>query len=302
MVIGHESAGRIDKVGPDVTSLKEGDNVAIEPGVPCRSCSYCLRGRYNLCPDMKFFATPPVDGSLALYINHPADFCFKLPPTLSLDEGAFCEPLSVGVHACNRAGVSFGKTVLVLGCGPIGLVTILVAKAYGASRIGTHFTAYMNFEQFLSDVLTMCLVAVDVLSHRLDMALQCGATRVLSLRKEPLQDAQQPEVKSVDETLSELTSIFSSFEDIPNSSFGPEVTIDCTGFESSLQTALQATAAGGRVCVVGMAQDIASLPLIAAAAKEVDIVGIFRYANTYPTCIQLMSSGAVDVKPLITHR
>lgn len=137
MVIGHESAGIVDKVGSAVTSLKEGDKVAIEPGVPCRSCSYCLGGRYNLCPDMRFFATPPVDGSLALYVNHPADFCFKLPPNISLDEGAFCEPLSVGVHACNRAQVSFGKTVLVLGCGPIGLVTIMVAKAYGASRIGT---------------------------------------------------------------------------------------------------------------------------------------------------------------------
>ena len=136
MVIGHESAGIVDKVGPGVTSLSEGDRVAIEPGISCRSCNICLRGRYNLCPQMKFFATPPVDGSLATSITHPAHLCFKLPETLSLEEGALCEPLSVGVHACNRAGVTFGKTVLVLGCGPIGLVTIMVAKAYGATRIG----------------------------------------------------------------------------------------------------------------------------------------------------------------------
>ena len=110
-------------------------------------------------------------------------------------------------------------------------------------------------------------------------------------------------MKPIEEVLVELSTVFSSLAgDGEGAGEGPEVTIDCTGRESSLQTALLATAPGGRVCVVGMAQDTVSVPLVVAAAREVDVVGVFRYANTYPTCLQLLSSGAVDVKPLITHR
>ena len=97
-----------------------GDEVALEPGVPCGGCRECCHGQYNLCPDVEFFATPPVHGSFARYINHPAKYCFKLPAGVSLEEGAMVEPMSVGVHACRRAGVSAGHTVLVLGAGPIG--------------------------------------------------------------------------------------------------------------------------------------------------------------------------------------
>ena len=104
MVIGHECAGVIEEVGSGVTHLAAGDRVALEPGISCWRCRHCKGGRYNLCDDMKFFATPPVHGSLANQIVHPADLCFKLPDGVSLEEGAMCEPLSVGVHACRRAG------------------------------------------------------------------------------------------------------------------------------------------------------------------------------------------------------
>ena len=123
------------RCGAKVNHLKPGDRVAIEPGVPCRLCKDCKTGRYNLCPDMKFCATPPYDGNLCRYYKHAADFCFKLPDNMTLEEGALMEPLSVGVHACQRAGVSLGKTVLVCGAGPIGLVNLLTAKAMGASEI-----------------------------------------------------------------------------------------------------------------------------------------------------------------------
>ena len=94
MVLGHESAGVVAAVGPGVTTLKPGDRVALEPGIPCRACSACRTGRYNLCPDVRFFATPPIDGSMARYVVHPADFCYALPPHVSLDDGALLEPLS----------------------------------------------------------------------------------------------------------------------------------------------------------------------------------------------------------------
>ncbi|CAF1699401.1 unnamed protein product [Brassica oleracea var. botrytis] len=103
--------------------LVVGDRVALEPG------------RYNLCPEMKFFATPPVHGSLANQVVHPADLCFKLSENVSLEEGAMCEPLSVGVHACRRAEVGPETNVLVMGAGPIGLVTMLAARAFGVPRI-----------------------------------------------------------------------------------------------------------------------------------------------------------------------
>jgi len=126
MIIGHESAGVVAKLGKKVTTLKVGDRVAIEPGVPCRKCDHCKQGKYNLCPGMVFCATPPYDGNLTRYYKHAADFCFKLPDHVTMEEGALLEPLSVGVHACKRAEVTLGSKVLILGAGPIGLVTLMV--------------------------------------------------------------------------------------------------------------------------------------------------------------------------------
>ncbi|KAK9862916.1 hypothetical protein WJX84_008576, partial [Apatococcus fuscideae] len=126
MVIGHESAGTVVELGPGVTTLKIGDRVAVEPGVPCWHNKASREGRYNLCPDIRFFATPPHHGSLAQYVDHPADFCFPLAPNLTHEEGAMAEPLSVGVHACRRAGVCPGKNVAIIGAGPIGLITLLM--------------------------------------------------------------------------------------------------------------------------------------------------------------------------------
>jgi L-iditol 2-dehydrogenase len=137
MVIGHESAGVVEAVGDGVASVAPGDAVALEPGVPCggAGCDQCREGRYNLCPGMRFFATPPVHGSLATWVTHPAAFCHRLPAGVTLEEGALCEPLAVGVHACRRGGVAPGDRVLVTGAGPIGLVCMLVAKASGAAHV-----------------------------------------------------------------------------------------------------------------------------------------------------------------------
>eukprot|EP00879_Flechtneria_rotunda_P025252 GHRR01026825.1.p1 GENE.GHRR01026825.1~~GHRR01026825.1.p1 ORF type:complete len:242 (+),score=53.02 GHRR01026825.1:1523-2248(+) len=135
MVIGHESAGVVAEVGTGVVGLSVGDRVALEPGVPCWHCKACREGRYNLDDKIQFFATPPVHGSLATYVTHPAELCYKLPASLSLEHGAMCEPLPVGVHACRRAQVQPGRTVAVLGAGPIGFVVMLCAKAFGADEI-----------------------------------------------------------------------------------------------------------------------------------------------------------------------
>lgn len=151
MVIGHEAAGVVCKAGKDVKNVKVGDRVAIEPGVPCRHCDFCKNGKYNLCPDMKFCATPPYHGNLTRYYAHAADFCYKLPDHVTMEEGALLEPLSVGVHACRRANVCLGSEVLILGAGPIGLVTAIAAKVCDSyvlcfSAISTDFPFHRQWE------------------------------------------------------------------------------------------------------------------------------------------------------------
>uniref|UniRef100_A0ABD2WZ25 Sorbitol dehydrogenase n=1 Tax=Trichogramma kaykai TaxID=54128 RepID=A0ABD2WZ25_9HYME len=145
MIMGHEASGTVIKLGKEVKHLKIGDKVAIEPGIPCRVCNFCKKGKYNLCAEMKFCATPPIDGNLQQYYTHPADLCFKLPKNVTLEEGALAEPLSVAVHACKRAKVRVGSKVMIIGAGTIGLMILVTAKAMGADKVviagnKTHFS------------------------------------------------------------------------------------------------------------------------------------------------------------------
>lgn len=135
MVIGHESAGTIVDVGADIDPGRIGEMVALEPGVPCRECEQCLAGRYNLCPDVIFFATPPVDGSIARFVTIEAAFAHPAPSGISHEQAAMAEPVSVGVWACRKAGVGPGDRVLVTGAGPVGLLAAQVARAVGAAAV-----------------------------------------------------------------------------------------------------------------------------------------------------------------------
>lgn len=135
MVIGHESAGVITAVGADIDPGQVGQVVALEPGVPCRHCGQCLAGRYNLCPDVVFFATPPVDGSIAGFVAIDADFAHPAPEGVSFEQAAMAEPVSVGVWAAHKAAITAGDRVLVTGAGPIGLFAAQVARALGAAEV-----------------------------------------------------------------------------------------------------------------------------------------------------------------------
>jgi L-iditol 2-dehydrogenase len=261
MILGHETAAEVVKVGEGVTHLAPGDIVAIEPGVPCRICNFCKTGVYNLCPDITFHATPPYDGTLTRFFKHAADFCFKLPAHVSPEEGALLEPLSVGVHACRRADIKVGQTVLICGAGPIGLVSILSAKAFGASSI--------------------CVT--DINEARLAMAKQLGASCTVLIKPGSQVEANAELVKTA------LGSM-------------PDITIEASGAESSVNLAVLATQSGGVVVIVGMGPAKTSLPLVNAGCREVDIRGVFRYKNTYPLALSLIAEGKINVKPLITHR
>lgn len=135
MILGHEAAGTITAIGTEVTKLKVGDRVCMEPGIPDLNSKAVRLGMYNVDPAVRFWATPPVHGCLTPEVVHPAAFTFKLPDNVSFAEGAMVEPLAVGIQAALKAGIKPGDTAVVMGAGPIGMITALSALAGGCSRV-----------------------------------------------------------------------------------------------------------------------------------------------------------------------
>ena len=162
LVLGHEAAGVVQKVGRSVQTPQIGTRVALEPGVPCRTCEACQAGNYNTCPQVRFFGTPPTHGCYREYVTHPADFVFPMPDNLTFGEGAMIEPLAVSMHAVDLAKVKTAHTVAVLGCGSIGLMVIALARISGASEI----------------------YATDPIEARRDAAMKYGADVVIDPSKE----------------------------------------------------------------------------------------------------------------------
>ena len=152
-ILGHELAGEIVEVGEGVKKLSVGDRVCVEPGVPCGTCSYCRKGEYNLCPDMRFLAAYPVEGSMQEYLVFPEENCFKLPKQVSTIEGALIEPLAVGLYAAEHSEVNINDTIVILGMGCIGLMTLIACKARNVGKI----------------------IAVDIYDTHLEIAKKLGA-------------------------------------------------------------------------------------------------------------------------------
>jgi D-xylulose reductase len=162
MVLGHEASGRVVEVGSDVTHLKVGDRVCMEPGIPDPNSKATRLGMYNLDPAVRFWATPPVHGVLRPSVVHPADFTFRLPDNVSYEEGAMVEPLAVGMHAANKAQIKPGDIAVVMGAGPIGMVTALAALAGGCSQV----------------------IMTDVQQPKLDLAATLGPITPVNVAKE----------------------------------------------------------------------------------------------------------------------
>ena len=131
---GHEASGTVAAVGAGVKSLKEGDRVVIEPGIACGSCGFCKGGRYNLCPDVVFLSAPPINGTFCDYVAIRENFVFPIPDSLPLDHAALAEPAAVAIHAISRAKFKPGASGVIVGAGPIGLLTLQAFKAAGGGH------------------------------------------------------------------------------------------------------------------------------------------------------------------------
>ena len=251
LILGHESMGTVVALGEGATKHEVGERVTLEPGVPDGTCRECRSGRYNLCPNLRFFATPPIDGAFTNYVSINEDFAFDLPDNLSDNAGALMEPLSVGIWACKKGRVTAGDHVLVTGAGPIGLVTMQVAFAQGATEV----------------------TVTDVAGERLEIARNLGATRVLNVAEEPLDEA----------------------------GLEVDVLIECSGNERALGDGLRCVRPAGFAVVVGMGpNEVTSVPLAFIQTREITLTGTFRYANTYPTAIDLAATGKVDLDAIVT--
>ncbi|KAF7344410.1 Sorbitol dehydrogenase [Mycena sanguinolenta] len=279
LVLGHEASGVVTAVGPGVKGLVVGQRVAIEAGIMCNKCDYCLSGRYNLCKEMRFCSSaktfPHADGTLQTFMNHPAHVLHPLPEKCSFEQAALAEPLSVLLHAARRAQLSKGQTVLVFGVGAIGLLACSVAHSMGAARV----------------------VAIDINQARLDFAKTNGfAEDTFCL---PLTDKAKTTDEQLRRAKESIQTALQKFDE-PD---GFDLIFECTGAEPCIQMSIHAAISGGKVMLIGMGSRNVMLPLSTAALREVDIQGSFRYANTYPAALALLASGKLkNVDALITHR
>lgn len=257
-VLGHEAAGEVVAVGGKVTHLKVGDRVAMEPGKTCGHCEACKSGKYNLCNDVIFFATPPVDGVFQEYVEHEAELCFKLPDNVSNMEGALVEPLAVGIHAVRQGGAHMGQTALVTGAGCIGLVSLLALKAVGVSDI----------------------IVVDIAERRLQKAMELGAAAVINGKTQ--------------DVVAEILRL--------TNGKGHDLGIETAGSEITARQQFKAAKKGATIVQVGYsASGDMNLPMGTALDKELTIKTVFRYRNIYPTAIEAIASGNIDIKGIVTN-
>jgi D-xylulose reductase len=259
MILGHEASGTVIETGSLVSSLQIGDRVCMEPGIPDANSRAAQIGMYNIDPNVRFWATPPIHGILRPTCVHPEAFTFKIPDNVSFAEAAMVEPLAVGVHAATKARIKPGEIALVMGAGPIGLVTALSAIASGCSRV------------FISDLADEKLE----IARSMNSAISPINSRTTDLK----------------------TSILKETD-----GWGADIVFEATGSADAAETVFQALSPGGCVVLIGGQSDPISFDVGAAMVREARVESIFRYAHVFPRCIRMLSSGLINVRPLITKK
>ena len=258
MILGHEVSGHIAALGEGVTGLREGQLVAVSPSRPCGTCRFCREAKYNHCLNMRFYGSampfPHIQGAFRELLI--ADAAQIAPADgLSAGEAAMAEPLAVALHAVSQAGPMFGQSVLVTGCGPIGILCILAARRAGADLI----------------------VATDLSEFTLNMARKVGADATVK-------------VSTTSDGLDSYMADKGTFD----------LLFECSGAEPALTGAIPALRPGGRILQLGLGGDM-TLPVQAMTAKELSLIGSFRFHEEFFTGVSLMQKGLIDVAPLITH-
>ncbi len=256
MVLGHEAAGVVVDVGSEVKTLRPGDRVCMEPGVPDLASRASRLGLYNLDPSVTFWATPPIHGCLTPHVIHPEAFTFKLPDNVSFAEGALVEPFAIGMQAASKAKIAPGDIAVVIGAGTIGIMVALAALAGGCSRV----------------------IACDIAQEKLDIAGRYSGVTTVNGRKENL--------------AAEVSKI--------TGGWGADVVFEASGSAKAYDGIFDLLRPGGALVMVGMPVDPINFDVIGAQIKEARIETVFRYANIYPRAIELIASGKVDLKPLIS--
>jgi D-xylulose reductase len=256
MVLGHEAAGVIVEVGTNVKGLKVGDRVCMEPGIPNLSSRASKLGLYNVDPDVRFWATPPIHGVLTPQVIHPAAFTYKLPDNVSFAEGAMVEPFAIGMQAATRARIQPGDVAAVIGAGPIGIMVALAALAGGCARV------------FVSDLS----------ADKLKIAGQYPGIIPVNVRD-----------RSFAQAIAEQTE-----------GWGADVIFEASGSPKAFEGLFDLVRPGGVLVLVGLPVEPVHFDVAGAISKEVRIETVFRYANIFDRALELIASGKVDLKPLIT--
>lgn len=251
-VPGHEASGTVVGLGGTGSRFKEGDRVVIEPGIPCGKCALCKSGRYNLCPDVVFLSAPPINGTFCDYVCVAEHFVHKVPDGLAMDHAALAEPVAVAVHAVNRGRVQAGDVGVIVGSGPIGLLTLQAFKARGGSSA----------------------ICVDVLPERLEWAKKLGADQVL------LASGSEPAVRDA-----------------------ADVVFETAGSDQATALMFDMVKPGGRCVQVGWTRNNrVSIDIAQLMEKEIDYMGVNRYANAFETALAWLKDGRIDAPSLITQR
>jgi L-idonate 5-dehydrogenase len=248
-------------VGADVSRVKPGDRVAVNPSHPCGRCRPCLEGRRNLCRNVRFFGSaaryPHVQGAFAERFVAAEGNCLPIPDSLSFRAAACAEPLAVSLHALGLAGSVVGKSVLVTGSGPIGVLLVAAARMAGAARV--------------------CVT--DLCDEALAIGLAMGATDSINVAREP-------------DRLAGLAADIDGFDAV----------LEATGHPAGLASAIGAATLGGILVQVGMLpRGQTPAPFNTIVARELRLVGSFRFDREYPVAVAAIASGHIDVAPMLTH-
>jgi (R,R)-butanediol dehydrogenase/meso-butanediol dehydrogenase/diacetyl reductase len=259
VTLGHEFAGQVVEVGAEVRGLAIGDRVVPDICLFCGECHYCRRHEYALCLDWAAIGLHG-DGGLAEYVRVPARQCVRLPDEISDEEAALIETIEVAVRAIRHAGVRLGDSVAIVGDGAVGLITLQVARAAGATKV----------------------VLLGHRAGRMDLGRRLGANAAI--------DTNDP---GWARSVADLTD-----------GLGADVAIECGGRASAINDALAATRKGGRVVLLAVLGTPIPIDTWAIVAGERTVTGSVQhhFDEDLPVAVDLLASGRVDVRPLITRR